>query len=68
MEVPEELASGTSNLLSSPPPSSHASPCLLSNSSSFPLSVESDEGSSLEEWEDNSMMASDSDAGIAGTP
>jgi ubiquitin carboxyl-terminal hydrolase 34 len=55
VELPEELPSGRSTFF------------LISTLSSNPTDPESDKASS-EEWEDNSMIASDSEMGMAGTP
>lgn len=55
VEVPEEVASGRSALFLLPTPSSNSQ---MSESDAL----------SAEEWEDNSMMASDSEMGMVGTP
>lgn len=55
VELPEELVSGK------------IAPFLMSTSSSNPRVPDSDLPSP-EDWEDNSIMASDSDIGITGSP
>lgn len=55
VEIPEEVASGRPALFLLP---------TLSSNSQMPGS----DALSAEEWEDNSMMASDSEMGMVGTP
>lgn len=54
VDMPEELASGTHSLFHLFTPSNHSTP-----ESDLPFA---------EDWEDNSMIPSDSETGLAGSP